>query len=160
MTKKIILACAYLAFITVSLLPSSSYASCNIVGGQAYGNCSGVTINRGKAKFEEVTSSRTVGGISEGAMVMRSGYLSISGISDRVIVEEGGRAAVSGQVGVLRVAGSASVSGMVRSVVLDGGDIEIIGIVGSLSGQGSARLAAGSVVGGVPTPEARNVTYE
>lgn len=126
-------------------------AACNIIDGKAYGDCAGVTVKTGSEPFREVAGYASISGISEGARVLLGGSLSASGISDRIIVEKGGRADVGGQVGSLQVAGSATITGMVDSVILvEGGEITLEGMAGRISGQGEAHLAAGSVVGGFP----------
>ncbi len=90
--------------------------------------------------------------------MLQGGSLDVSGVASRVIVDRGGRAAVSGIVDYIEVAGEAHVSGMVEQVhLVDGGRVTIEGIVGSMTGQGSAMLLSGSVVEGVPIETTREV---
>lgn len=140
------------------LSPLPVLAACNIIGGQGYGDCAGVTINRGKEPFREITTLGSISGLSEGARVMSGGSLSVTGSADRIIVEEGGRATINGMVTTLIVSGSAQIEGVVSSLTLKGGTADVNGVLHSYSGVGVLNLAAGSVVMGVPTEVDRTVT--
>lgn len=141
-------------------IASGGFAACNVVNGEAHGDCSGVTVNTGRSAFQVVDTYRALTGVSEGAHVLSGGSLSVSGTATRVIVEQGGTAHVTGIVQRLEVSGSARVSGRASSIMLrDGGRVTIEGMVGQISGNGTALLEAGSVVAGRPTNAAREVGY-
>lgn len=132
---------------------SGAHAACNIVNGVAYGDCGSVTINTGKVPFMTIDNYGSLSGISEGAHVLDSGTLTVSGVADRVVVEPGGSVQVSGIVSRLEVGGTAYVSGHVNTIVLrDGSKITVEGVVGTIFGRGFATFISGSVVSGRPTP--------
>lgn len=140
---------------------TAASAACNIVNGVAYGDCAGVTVNTGRASFVVVETYRSLTGVSEGAQVLSGGSLSVSGTADRVIVDQGATADISGIVHQLEVRGTARVSGQVRFIQLqDGGRVTIEGTVGGIFGKGRASLEAGSVVAGRPTKAAIEVIYD
>lgn len=141
-------------------LATSATAACNIVNGKAYGDCSGVTVNTGRKAFQVIDRYHSLAGVSEGAQVLSGGSLSVSGVADRVIIEIGGTAYISGVVGLLEVSGTANITGRVTSILLrDGGRVTIEGIVGGITGEGTAVLEAGSVIGGLPIEITRQVAY-
>lgn len=151
--------CLVLTSLLSASLATSAFAACNIVNGVAYGDCAGVTVNNGRAAFEVVDSYRSLPGISDGAQVLAGG--SVSGVADRVIVEKGGTASVSGIVQRLEVSGTAHVSGKVDFILLrDGGSVTVEGIVSGISGNGFALLEAGSIIAGRPTDATLEVTYD
>ena len=141
------ISCIILA--TVIAAPAS--ASCNIVNGEDYGDCAGVTINRGSDAFREVSGNSSISGISDGARVVRGGRLSVSGIAQRVIVEDGAHAEIKGTANLVEVAGTAVISGSVAEIKLSGGEVNISGVVGYVSGKGIIHARSGSVIEGVPT---------
>lgn len=146
--KFLLSVCTILLF---DLTPFPAEAACNIVNGKTYGDCSGVTVNLGRDAFQDVKNYSSITGLSAGARVLSGGVLSVSGMADRIIIEEGGRADISGMVGSLIVSGAATVSGTVTSAVLSGGGkITIEGVVGSISGVGEAHIREGSVIAGQP----------
>ncbi len=148
-----------LSLLSTSLATGAS-AACNIVNGRAYGDCAGVTVNTGSTPFQVIGTYRSRSGISEGAQVLSGGSLSVSGIADRVIVEQGGTAHISGTVQRLEVSGVAHVSGTVNSILLrDSGCVIVEGIVGGISGNGTALLETGSADAGRPTGATHEVTY-
>ena len=148
-----------LSLISASLATSAT-AACNIVNGKAYGDCAGVTVNTGRTAFQVIDRYHSLAGVSEGAQVRSGGSLSVSGLADRVIVEMGGAAYVSGVVRLLEVSGTASITGQVTSIILrDGGRVTIEGVVGGITGEGTAVLEAGSVIGGLPTEITHEVAY-
>lgn len=139
---------------------STANAACNIVNGVAYGNCAGVTVNTKQTPFQVIKSYGSLTGISEGAHVLAGGSLSVSGIADRVIVDRGGSARISGILHRLVVSGSASVTGQVGTILLrDGGRVTIDGIVGDISGNGTALLNIGAVISGHPTEKTHEVAF-
>lgn len=131
---------------------AAASAACNIVNGQAYGDCTGVAVNTKASPFERVEDHKIISGVSEGAEVVRGGRLIVSGIAQEVTVRPGGHAQISGRVyRVQNEGGTVVISGIVSSLVANGGRTEIAGIVDSIAGQGAVTRKPGSVIGGVPT---------
>jgi hypothetical protein len=150
----------FLLFLFSVSFATSGFAACNILNGVAYGDCAGVSVNTGRTSFQVVDTYRTLSGISEGAQVLSGGSLMVSGTAQRVIVEQGGMAQVSGIVQQVEVSGTAQVSGQVGTILLrDGGRAIVQGIAGQILGNGTALLEAGSVVASRPTITTREVAY-
>lgn len=151
--KTLLWASAQLAMSAQSVL-----ATCNIVNGVAYGDCSGVTLNTGTSPFRTVDGAESISGVSEGAHVLSGGSLHVSGIADRVIVDAGGIATVTGIVRYLEVSGKVAITGQVDSLrLVSGGRADVEGIVSDISGEGTLHLSEGVVVDGVLTTAPRIV---
>jgi hypothetical protein len=127
--------------------------ACNIVGDNAYGDCSGVRVSRSTPEYLTVRSYLSQTGIIGGATILSGGVLDLSGVSNGdVFVHEGGRFRLSGIVNgtVRNSGGTVEVEGMLTHLHTTGGDVVIGGTVGSLSGEGEVTFKEGAVVGGVP----------
>ena len=139
---------------------TSGFAACNIMNGVAYGDCANVTVNTGRTSFQVVDTYRALTGISEGAQVRTGGSLEVFGTAQRVIVERGGMASISGTVQQVEVRGTVQVSGQVGTILLrNGGRAIVEGIVGQILGDGTALLEAGSIIASRPTTTTHQVTY-
>jgi hypothetical protein len=80
-------------FIMIGCAVSASpvNAACNIVGGKAYGDCSGVTINQQAQPYKIVVGFEVLTGVAEGATVRSGGSLLATGIIDKIQIERGGK---------------------------------------------------------------------
>jgi hypothetical protein len=134
-------------------ITTTAEATCNIVNGTAYGDCTGVNVNRGKEPYSVVNDFKVVSGITEGATVVRGGSLVVTGIASEVKVEKGARLTVTGIVSTIRNdGGTVEIKGTVDTLFQSAGATEIAGIVHSVQGNGGEiTRRGGSVVGGVPT---------
>lgn len=144
----------YAAVVSAFLLPIvNAHSACNIVGNKSYGDCGNVTINNEKSPFETIRNHRTVAGLSAGARVVAGGSISVTGIADHIIVEEGASAWVSGIVDRLdNLGGKVEVQGIVYTLSASAGTTIIEGQVSIIIDNAGVQLRQGSVVGGVPTP--------
>jgi hypothetical protein len=137
-----------------SLEPSALvFGACNIVGDKAYGDCSGVRVNRGAQEYLTVRSYISQTGIIGGATILNGGVLDLSGVSNGDIsVNEGGRLRLSGIVNgtVKNLGGSVEVEGILNHLHTTGGDVVVGGNVGSISGEGEVKFKEEAVIGGVP----------
>lgn len=134
------------------VLSTPSLAVCNIVGGKAYGDCAGVTVNTGRQPFAIVSASKDISGISEGARVVSGGRLTVMGIADEVDVQEGGYLYVGGMARRVRNnGGRVEIDGSVDTLVATAGATSIRGTVGQVIGSGTVEKVRGSVIGGIGT---------
>ena len=132
---------------------SMNAATCNIVDGKGYGDCSNVTINNSNSGNISVRSYKQISGIYETVIVYKGGHLSFSGIASLVRIQPGGKADISGIASVVvNNGGELSITGQVDSLVANKGSTEIEGIVDGISGSGKIVRRHGSVISGVPTP--------
>lgn len=141
----------------VSLLPTLAVAACNIVDGKAYGDCRNVTVTHGAKPALNLRSTIAESAIVSGATVHPGGALYLSGISNGdIVVRRGGQLTVTGVVNgtVRNEGGSVSIEGMVKHLASNGGVAMIEGSVGSFSGVGPAVFMKGSVLAGTPLPAA------
>jgi|GEM_PF-7130058 len=156
--KPVKLICCFLVygFVLTTMLfvvPMRSLAACNIINGQAYGDCGGVTINQGGKGYLFVTNTVFESGIISGATVRRGGALELSGVSDgNIVVEKGGKLTVTGVVNgnIINKGGHIAVEGSVHRIKTTGGTVVISGIVDQVTGNGPITYSKGAVVGGIP----------
>jgi autotransporter passenger strand-loop-strand repeat protein len=140
-------------FVIFVFCSGNSYAACNIVGGQAYGDCAGVNINKEPAQFLEVSSYKSESGIIKGAKIYNGGRLYLSGISNSdIIVAKGGMLTVTGQVNgaIINNGGIVEIEGYVSSLIANAGKVIIGGFVSYVSGSAEVIYKSGAVIGGIP----------
>lgn len=128
-------------------------AACNIVNGKAYGDCAGVTVNRGTKQPLQVRSASSESGIVGGATVFADGSLHLSGISNGdITVHKMGRLFLAGVVNgtVRNLGGTVEVEGILDSLFTTGGEVKVGGTIGSVSGPGAVVFRRGSVLNGTP----------
>jgi hypothetical protein len=133
--------------------PSVGGAACNIVNGKAYGDCQNVTVRDGTGPALNVRSHVTESAIVSGATVHSGGSLHLSGISNGdIVVKRGGRLSVTGVVNatVRNEGGTVEIEGMVGSFVSNGGQATVGGQVGNFSGKGPVTFKKGAVLQGAP----------
>jgi hypothetical protein len=136
---------------------ASSYAACNIVGGNAYGDCADVRVNEGTRGHLTVRANTSEAAIIDGAIILKGGALELSGISNGdITVHHGGHLRLTGVVNgtVKNLGGNVEVEGMLNHLHTTGGKVIIGGSVGSVSGEGAVSYKKGSVIGGVPLDRA------
>ena len=141
------------AFVLVALYSLPATAACNIINGQASGDCSNVTITREQPIRIEVRTVQSVSDIIAGAMILPRGALHLSGMSNgNIIVRADGLFHVTGLVNgqIVNEGGSVIVEGTAGSLVMFGGSAHISGMVGSISGTGTVTCEVGAVIGGDP----------
>jgi hypothetical protein len=139
-----------LAFI---LVPIYGRAACNIVNGQAYGDCAGVTVNSYSKGFIKITAYKTESGIIAGANVLPGGSLYLSGISNGdIVVSKNAKLIVMGVVNgtVKNNGGTVEIEGSVDNVVTNGGSTTIGGMVSYVTGSGKIVYKNGAIVSGKP----------
>jgi hypothetical protein len=145
-----------LKLVALVLVPSwfiatTAEATCNIVNGTSYGDCTGVNVNRGKEPYSVVNGFKVLSGIAEGATVVRGGSLPVTGIASEVKVEEGASLTVTGVVTTIRN-DAVEIKGTVDTLFQWAGTTVIAGIVHSVQGNGGEiTRRRGSIVDGVPT---------
>lgn len=140
-----------------------AHAACNIVNGNAYGECRGVRINKGIKGHLTVRSYVSESGIIAGADVLKSGELLLSGVSNGdITVYEGGRLVLTGIVNgtVKNLGGRVDIEGILDHLHTTGGPVVVGGNVGSISGPGPVSYRNGAVVGGSPIDRAANSSNE
>jgi hypothetical protein len=142
-----------LVLVTSWFIPATAEATCNIVNGTSYCDCTGVNVNREKEPYSVVNGFKVVSGTAEGATVVRGGSLVVAGIASEVKVEKGARLTVTGIVSTIRNdGGTVEIEGTVDTLFQSAGATVIAGIVRSVQGNsGEITRRRGSVVGGVPT---------
>jgi hypothetical protein len=131
----------------------SGSAACNIVGGKAYGDCAGVSVNEGTIGHLTVRARTSEAAIIDGAIILKGGALDLSGISNGdITVHRGGHLRLTGVVNgtVNNLGGSVEVEGVLNHLHTTGGKVIIGGNVGSISGEGVVSYKKGAVIGGVP----------
>lgn len=135
------------------LLPICVHAACNIVNGKAYGDCAGISINNVSKGVIKVSAYQSESGIIAGATVLSGGTLYLSGISNGdIVVKKGAKLSVTGIVdgSVKNNGGVVEIEGEVGSVIANGGSTTISGIVLYVTGTGKVIYKNGAVVGGKP----------
>ncbi len=135
------------------VVPKRSFAVCNIINGQAYGDCEGVTIKRDGKGYLSVTNGVFESGIISGATVRSGGVLELSGISDgNIVVEKGGTLTVTGVVNgdIINKGGHIVVEGSAHLIKTTGGTVEIGGIVEQVVDNGLIKYRKGAIVEGIP----------
>jgi autotransporter passenger strand-loop-strand repeat protein len=141
------------AVITLITLWSPLASACNVVNGEAYGDCNQVNVKTIKDEALIISSSRSESGIISSAIIKRGGLLKLSGISvGDITVEAGGLLEISGQVNgsIINNGGKVKVNGIVRVIRMNGGAVDISGVVESVSGSGLVTYQKGAVIGGRP----------
>ena len=141
--EKIMIVLKYL-FVIFVFYSGYSYAACNIVGGKAYDDCAGVSINKSPAQFLKVSSYISEGGIINGAKIYTGGTLYLSGISNSdITVAKGGKLTVTGIVNatIINNGGIVKIEGDVSSLIAKGGKTIIGGIVSHVSGNAKVESA-------------------
>ncbi len=139
---------------TVLLLFSlNSFAACNIVSGEAYGDCGGVTINKGTNGFLKVASYKSISEIIDGAQILPGGTLFLSGMNNgNISVAKNGKLVVTGTSDgtITNNGGTVEIEGTASSVVANSGSTIISGIASHVSGNGKITYIKGAVVNGMP----------
>jgi hypothetical protein len=144
-----------LVLVTSWFMATTAEATCNIVNGTSYGDCTGVNVNREKEPYSVVNGFKVVSGMTEGATVVSGGSLVVTGIASEVKVEKGARLTVTGIVSTIRNdSGTVEITGTVDTLFQSAGATVIAGIVHSVQGNGGEiTRRPGSVVGGAPTEQ-------
>jgi hypothetical protein len=135
------------------LTPVAGDAACNIVNGKAYGDCQNVTVRQGTGQALDVRSHVIESAIIAGATIHSGGSLHLSGISNGdILVKRGGQLSVTGVVNatVRNEGGTVEIEGIVSNFVSNGGHASVGGQVGSFSGKGPATFKKGAVLQGTP----------
>lgn len=143
--------------IGLSVVVSSAYSACNIVGGKAYGDCEGIRVTNGSNGHLTVRGHVVETGIIDGATVLQGGSLDLSGISNGdITVNRGARLRLTGVVGgtVKNTGGHVEIEGIVDHLYTTGGTTVVGGNVGHVSGNGAVQYKKGAVLGGVPFAKA------
>jgi hypothetical protein len=141
----------------VLAIPITAQAACNIVNGKAYGDCQNVTVRQGARTALNVRSYVNESGIIAGATVHSGGSLHLSGISNGdIFVNKGGLLSVTGVVNatVHNDGGNVKIEGIVSSLVSNGGRASVGGQVGSFIGKGPAVFNKGAILQGAPIERA------
>ncbi|MCW5718678.1 MAG: hypothetical protein KIS68_12690 [Bauldia sp.] len=126
-------------------------AACNIINGQAYGDCGNVRVNTDPPAFLDVLTNRSASGIIAGATVHPSAGLTLTGISNgNITVLAGGSLDVQGIVNatVINEGGAVRIGGTVTALRMQGGNAIIAGVVYSLTGTGNVVCEVGAYVNG------------
>ena len=140
----------------ILLAPLVASAACNIVNGKAYGDCQNVNLRNGQGPALNIRSHVTETSIVSGATVYSGGSLNLSGISNGdIVVKRGGHLSVTGVVNatVRNEGGTVEIEGLVRSLVSTGGHSIVGGQVGNFSGKGPATFKSGAVLQGAPVEQ-------
>lgn len=140
-------------FLFFFLFPIGVFAACNIVNGEAYGDCAGVVINT-KVEFLNVSGNESASNIISGANIKSGGSLFLSGISEGdITVEKGGKLTVTGIVSgrVTNKGGKVNIDGKVDSLYIESGDTEVSGIVDYTPHRNKLITNKGAVVNGIPS---------
>lgn len=119
-------------------------SNCSVTNGVAVGDC-------GPMKFRTITGAEQESKVIPRARVMSGGSFVLSGIvNGDLTVERGGSAVVRGTVNgsVINNGGTVEIRGTAMRVQANGGETTIYGMVQSVSGSGTVRYKAGSIVGG------------
>lgn len=145
---------AALVLVTLGSLPAT--AACNIINGQAYGDCSNVTISRTVPLRLEVREDRFESNIIAGAEIFPNASLSLSGMSNGdITVRPGGTLRVSGMVNgrIINQGGIVTIEGTADAVTVEGGKTHISGVVGRVDGIGIVTCEEGAIISGRPQAE-------
>ena len=141
-----------LAFVVLAAWSIQAFAgNCNVVNGKAYGDCEGIRVSTEPSGRLVVTSAMTETGMISGALVKRGGYLKLSGMSaGDITVEAGAILQVNGTVNgtITNNGGTVRINGTVRLVQMNGGSLEVAGVVDSVNGGGRITYQKGAIVGG------------
>jgi len=135
------------------VVPAAADAACNIVNGKAYGDCPGVTVRQGTRPALDIRSHVTESAIVAGAIVYSGGSLHLSGISNGdILVKRGGHLTVTGIVNatIRNEGGIVDVEGTVDNLISSGGNVVVGGQVGNFGGAGPATFKKGAVLRGMP----------
>ena len=133
--------------------PHAALAACNIVNGKAYGDCQNVSVNRGTKPALNVRSYVSESAIVAGATVHSGGSLHLTGVSNGdIVVKRGGQLSVTGIVNatVRNDGGTVEIEGIVSQLISNGGRAAVGGQVGSFSGTGPVAFKKGAVLNGTP----------
>ena len=143
----------FIAFTVLLLFSLKIFAACNIVGGEVYGDCGGVTINKRTNGFLKVTSYKSISGMIAGAEILSGGTLFLSGTSSgKISVANNGKLVVTGTVHgtITNNGGIVEIEGIASSVVVNSGSTIISGFASQVSGGGNITYIKGAVVNGMP----------
>lgn len=132
---------------------SAFTGTCNIINGKIYGDCKGVSVNTDQKGNLIVTTAVTESGMIDGAVVKRGGSLQLFGMSiGDITVETGALLEVNGIVNgsIISNGGKVRINGKARSVRINGGSLEVSGMVDSVNGDGTINYRKGAVINGMP----------
>lgn len=135
-----------------SIASMPALASCNVVNGKPYGDCTNVKVNTEPSPALTARGYQEVDAIYEGAEVPAGAVLVVRGMVNGVTrVHSGGRLIVHGTVNrVICDDGAVEIAGTAGNVVMNGGTLNVAGIVDHVSGAGAYSYESGAVVNGVP----------
>lgn len=139
----------------------SAEAACNVVDGNAYGDCAGVRVIEGTKGHLTIRSDRSESAIINGATILRGGTLHLSGVSNGdILVHRGASLRLTGVVNgtIKNEGGTVEVEGLASRVQTIGGNVVIGGNVGSVSGEGTVTYKRGAFIGGVPVEKTVRTT--
>lgn len=127
---------------------SVSAGNCLVQNGQKIGDCNNVSVGtRGPLN---VTRSGSYTGNFDRVSVQPGVRATISGNTGDVLVRSGATLNLTGNSGAVRVEGVAELTGNTGPVfVAGGGTVTVRGIADSVSGPGRVVLVPGAIVGGV-----------
>jgi hypothetical protein len=126
--------------------------TCAVTPDGTDGDCSRVKVNSGAKSRIVVVSSVIESGVVAGATVRAGAFLQLDGRSTGTIdVDSAALLVLNGicQSGIRVRKSMAEINGVAGNIYLKGGRAIVRGTIQSVSGTGSARFEAGSVVGGV-----------
>lgn len=139
---------SFLALIVWGCCTAASAGNCLVQNGQKIGDCDRVNVGTGGPL--NVTSSGSYTGNFDRVSVQPGVRATISGNTGDVLVRSGSSLSLTGNSGAVRVEGVAELTGNTGPVfVAAGGAVTVRGIADSVSGPGRVVLVPGAIVGGV-----------
>lgn len=139
---------AVLALVVWGCCTAASAGNCLVQNGQKIGDCDNVNVGTGGPL--NVTSSGSYTGNFDRVSVQPGVRATISGNMGDVLVRSGSTLNLTGNSGAVRVEGVAELTGNSGPVfVAAGGAVTVRGIADSVSGPGRVVLVPGAIVGGV-----------
>jgi hypothetical protein len=140
------------AFVLLTMATDVAWSTCNVVNGQAYGDCANVTVRTEALPAFAARGFQEVTGIYKGAEVPSGATLVVKGIIENTThVFNGGKLVVQGIVDqVVCDGGVIQVDGHASAVVMDGCTLRVSGIVDTARGTGTVSYRPGAVVNDIP----------
>lgn len=136
--------------VVLTLFTMYSHASCNIINGNMYGDCSNVTYSNKSKGVIKVSGYKNESGIIDGAILSEGSNFDFSGISNGdIIINKNSKAIITGTVdgSIINNGGMVTIKGMVNKVIANAGSTTIDGIVStSVTGKGEVFYIKGTVV--------------
>lgn len=140
----------FLLSVVLSLFPMYSHASCNIINGNMYGDCSNVTYSNKSKGVIKVSGYKNESGIIDGVILSEGSSFDFSGICNGdIIINKNSIAVISGTVSgsIINNGGKVTIEGVMNKVIANAGITTIDGIVStSVTGKGKIFYIKGTVV--------------